>query len=307
MGCCPPNSPNADNGNSLSLTTDIESTGKPRDHVRFDQVSSFVGTDRPALKQDGEGPRRAIRLKSFGIDTCAVTNADFEKFVAATGYVTDAERFGWSFVFSGLLDSEVQAFAPVEAPWWRKIDAASWRRPTGAASSTARIETHPVTHVSWNDATAFAKWSGGRLPTEAEWEHAARGGNQDRRFPWGDDEPTDSRIFCNIWQGSFPTTNTAADGYAGTAPVDAFEPNPAGLWNMCGNVWEWCQDAFRTRSLTRAGKERDHMAAREQERLLKGGSYLCHISYCYRYRIAARMGRSPDTSTGHIGFRVAYD
>ena len=275
--------------------------------VRFAAGPSFVGTDRPHLRYDGEGPRRPVRLKAFTLETCAVSNDRFARFVAATGHVTDAERFGWSYVFQNFLDPALSAPAPLDTPWWRKIDGASWRRPFGPGSNLDGLADHPVVHVSWNDARAFAAWCGGRLPSEAEWEHAARGGAADRRYPWGEEEPTDGRILCNIWQGRFPDVNLATDGYAGAAPVDAFDPNPAGLFNMAGNVWEWCQDAFRTRSLARAGRERDRIAAAEKERTLKGGSYLCHVSYCYRYRIAARMGRSPDTSTGHIGLRVAYD
>lgn len=275
--------------------------------VRFEGGPSFIGTDRPALKPDGEGPRRPVRLKPFGLERFTVTNERFAAFVAATGYRTEAEAFGWSFVFQTFLDPKLSAPAPIDTPWWRKIDGADWAHPEGPGSSIAGREAHPVTHVSWNDAQAFATWVGGRLPTEAEWEHAARAGAADRRFPWGDDEPTDERIFCNIWQGRFPNLNTAIDGFAGTAPVDAFAANPAGLYNMAGNVWEWCQDPFRTRSLSRVGRERDREAAAEQERVMKGGSYLCHISYCYRYRIAARLGRNPNTSTGHVGFRVAFD
>jgi len=305
MSCCPP-SPARVGCASPAKTID-ETGGSPGAVVRFPDTASFIGTDRPFLKFDGEAPRRAVRLKAFGIETETVTNARFDAFVAATGYVTEAERFGWSFVFQIFLDENLSAPAPVETPWWRKIDGACWRAPEGPGSSVADRRDHPVTHVSWNDAVAFANWCGGRLPTEAEWEHAARGGADDRRFPWGDEEPTDSTILCNIWQGRFPDMNIAADGYTGTAPARSFAPNPAGLFNMAGNVWEWCADPFRTRSLARAGRERDRIAAAERERLMKGGSYLCHISYCYRYRIAARMGRNPDTSTGHIGFRVAYD
>ena len=163
-------------------------------------------------------------------------------------------------------------------------------------------------HVSWSDAAAFAAWAGGRLPTEAEWEHAAKGGDDGARFPWGAEEPTDTVAgLCNIWQGDFPHRNSVADGFAGTAPADAFRPNGFGLFNMCGNVWEWCADPFRVRSLSGAAKARNRAATAERERVMKGGSYLCHRSYCYRYRIAARSGRSPDTSAGHTGFRVAYD
>jgi formylglycine-generating enzyme len=275
--------------------------------ARFPGGPSSLGTDRPVLPYDGEKPQRWIKLRPFGLEVHTVTNERYDAFARATGYVTEAERFGWSFVFQTHLDRGLVAAAPNDQPWWRKIEGASWRRPYGPGSSFAGLKRHPVVHISWNDASQFASWCGGRLPSEAEWEHAARGGNADWRFPWGYEEPTDTRIFCNIWQGTFPHRDTAADGYHGTAPVDAFAPNSAGLYNMSGNVWEWCGDAFRTRSMTRVGRERDKRSAAEGARVLKGGSYLCHASYCYRYRIVARLGLAPDSSTGHIGFRVAYD
>lgn len=308
MSCCPPNRPGVSErelpGHSAPQGLEPDARGEI---IRFNGGASFIGTDRPGLRHDGEGPRRPVKLKPFGIEKHAVTNARFARFVAATGYVTEAEDYGWSFVFQTFLPPGFIAPAPSEAPWWRKVDGATWMAPFGVDSDLSGRDSHPVTHVSWNDARAFAEWCGGRLPSEAEWEHAARDGAGDRRFPWGDDEPDDDRIFCNIWQGRFPDLDTAADGFHGTAPVDAFAPNSSGLYNMVGNVWEWCNDPFRTRSLTRTGRERDRMAAMEKERILKGGSHLCHASYCYRYRIAARIGRAPDTSTGHIGFRVAYD
>ncbi|MEJ1158438.1 formylglycine-generating enzyme family protein [Prosthecomicrobium sp. N25] len=281
--------------------------GAPGDVVWFEGGPSFVGTDRPMLKPDGEGPRRKVQLRPYGLERSTVTNGRFRDFVAATGYVTEAERFGWSFVFQLFVDPTVTAPAPNEVPWWRAIDGATWAAPEGPGSSIEDRLEHPVVHVTWNDARAFAAWCGGRLPTEAEWEHAARGGPEDRRYPWGDEEPSDRTILCNIWQGRFPDLNTAVDGYLGTAPAESFAPGPAGLFNMVGNVWEWCEDPFRIRSMARDARVRDRAAVAEKERLMKGGSYLCHISYCYRYRIAARMGRSPDTSTGHTGFRIAYD
>jgi formylglycine-generating enzyme len=309
MSCCPKVSgppPPALQGRAVSSPSPSV-RGSPVEVVRFEGGPSFVGTDRPAVRADGEAPRRRVMLLPFGLERHAVTSQRFAGFVAATGYVTDAERYGWSFVFRTFLDPSLSAPAPVDTPWWCKTEGAAWHSPEGPGSDLAGRGDHPVTHVSWNDARAFAAWCGGRLPTEAEWEQAARAGPNDRRFPWGDEEPTDTRIFCNIWQGRFPDLNTAADGYAGTAPVDAFAPNPAGFHNMVGNVWEWCQNPFRTRSMSRIGRQRDRDAAAESERTMKGGSYLCHASYCYRYRIAARLGRNPDTSTGHVGFRVAYD
>ena len=268
-----------------------------------------MGTDASPLPQDGESPARLVTVKPFAIDPCAVTNASFSEFVAATGHRTDAERFGWSLVFKDFVPEGTEARASQEAPsWWRRIEGACWRHPEGPHSGIAERSDHPVVHVSWNDAVAFAAWAGGRLPTEAEWELAARGGLADARFPWGDREPDDDTFQpCNIWQGEFPGRNSCADGYAGTAPVDAYAPNGFGLFNMVGNAWEWCADAFRVRSLARAAVQRNEAARAAGERLLKGGSYLCHRSYCYRYRIAARTGVSADSSTGHVGFRLAFD
>ena len=269
---------------------------------------AVTGTDAPVFREDGEGPARRVTLRPFRIEAHAVTNRRFAGFVAATGYRTDAERYGWSYVFQDFLPPGSDAPSPPGTNWWRKVDGAFWAAPEGPGSSVEARQDHPAIHVSWNDATAFAAWAGGRLPTEAEWEHAAKGGDAAACFPWGAGEPSDEEAgWCNIWQGDFPRRNTGADGFLGTAPVDAFRPNGYGLFNMCGNVWEWCADAFRVRSLSGAAKARNRAAQAEHERVMKGGSYLCHHSYCYRYRIAARSGRSPDTSAGHAGFRVAYD
>lgn len=265
----------------------------------------MVGSDVPMVAADGEYPPRPLRLKPFAIEPAAVTNEQFATFVTQADYVTDAERFGWSYVFSGLLpDDHPPTQAVVGAEWWRRTEGARWDRPEGPRSTIDGRWGHPVVHVSWNDARAYAAWAGGRLPTEAEWEHAACSGGARRRFPWGEAEPTDDGPFhCNIWQGSFPGHNTMADGWAGTAPVDAFVPNAAGLFNMVGNTWEWCADAFRVRSLSRQAALPPGSPVR---RVTKGGSYLCHRSYCYRYRITGRTGNSPDSTTGHLGFRVAY-
>jgi formylglycine-generating enzyme required for sulfatase activity len=269
--------------------------------------AAVVGTDAPYFRDDGEGPARRVTLKPFRLDAHAVTNRRFAAFVAATGYRSDAERYGWSYVFHAFAPPAADQ-APEGTPWWRKVDGAFWGAPEGPGSTVVERLDHPAVHVSWTDAAAFASWAGGRLPSEAEWEHAAKGGDPVARFPWGSAEPgDDSTDLCNIWQGVFPVRNTGADGFVGTAPVEAFRPNGYGAFNMCGNVWEWCADPFRVRSLSGAAKARNKAAAAEAERVMKGGSYLCHLSYCYRYRIAARSGRSPDTSAGHTGFRVAYD
>ncbi len=268
-----------------------------------------VGTDAPIFEGDGEGPRRFVMLAPFRLDEAAVTNLRFRRFVDATGYVSEAERYGWSFVFAGHLSADNGGSARVSgAEWWRKVEGACWRAPEGPGSDLAERMDHPVVHVSHRDALAFAAWAGGRLPSEAEWEHAAHGGLTGAMFPWGDREPDEAGFLpCNIWQGAFPERDTGADGYRGTAPVRAFAPNGYGLFQMCGNVWEWNADAFRVRSLKRAAAAVNMTAAREGRHLLKGGSFLCHRSYCFRYRIAARIGNSSDSSTSHTGFRLAYD
>ncbi len=268
-----------------------------------------IGTDAPIFDSDGEGPRRFVPLPPFRLDETAVTNERFQRFVAASGHVSEAERYGWSFVFAGHLPKERKGSARVTgAEWWRKVEGACWHAPEGPGSDLAARTNHPVVHVSRRDALAFAAWAGGRLPSEVEWEHAARGGLTGATFPWGNREPDDVGFLpCNIWQGRFPQQDTGADGYRGTAPARDFAPNGYGLYQMCGNVWEWTADAFRVRSLKRAAQALNRAATREGRYLLKGGSFLCHKSYCFRYRIAARIGNTPDSSTSHTGFRVAYN
>lgn len=269
--------------------------------------NAFLGTNDKILADDGERPLRRVQIKPFRVMPTSVTNHMFREFADATGYVADAERLGWSFVFQSHLPAgmgDTQAVAA--APWWRKVEGASWRLLHGPGSEDDWNEDHPVVHVSWNDARAFAAWAGGRLPSEAEWEHAARGGLDDVRFPWGDREPDDVSFQpCNIWQGNFPTMNTGRDGFMATAPARSFEPNGYGLYNMCGNVWEWTVEPFMIRSVAKSARER--MKQMRGTKLLKGGSFLCHRSYCYRYRIAARTGNSPDSTSSHTGFRLVFD
>ena len=267
----------------------------------------FLGTDNPYHDIDEESPLRQNKQKPFLMDAHAVTNSQFSEFVDETGYVTEAEKLGDSFVFAGFLPQDTPFTQALhDVPWWRMVKGASWRVPFGPEVKELPKANHPVVHASWHDAMAYANWSGGRLPLEAEWEHAARGGLGDVMFPWGNDAPNDQDYFpCNIWQGRFPTQNTAKDGYIGTAPVDAYKPNKYGLFNMVGNVWEWTAQDFKVRSMKKSAKATH--AGKEGFKIVKGGSFLCHISYCYRYRIAARTVNSPDSATSHTGFRLVYD
>lgn len=276
------------------------------DRVDIPGGAGLIGTDRPLLAIDGESPLRTKRIKPFAMDTTAVTNARFRRFVEATNYITDAERLGDSFVFVHLLpDVSIPTQGVAAAPWWRVIDGANWAEPLGKGSAEACLPDHPVVHVSWNDAQAFARWANGRLPSEAEWEHAARGGLGDVRFPWGDKEPNDTDYFpCNIWQGQFPDNNLELDGYMATAPAQSFEPNGFGLFNMVGNVWEYTAQPFKVKSLKKSVRQAH--AGKAGYKLSKGGSFLCHASYCHRYRIAARTGTSADSTTSHQGFRLVY-
>jgi formylglycine-generating enzyme required for sulfatase activity len=275
---------------------------------------SMGSDDDEGFADDGEGPVRDVTLDAYRIDACAVTNREFAAFVAATGHVTDAERYGWSFVFAALVrpqDRERASRRSVAgAPWWFAIDGATWRAPEGPHSAIDLRADHPVVHVSWNDAAAYAAWAGKRLPTEAEWERAARGGLERMRYPWGDELKPGGRHRCNIWQGRFPSINTGEDGYLATAPVDAFEPNGLGLYNTSGNVWEWCADWWSAtwhRPPTPGTRQNPRGPSSGSEKAIRGGSYLCHASYCNRYRVAARSSNGPDSSTGHMGFRCAAD
>ncbi|MFY0408273.1 formylglycine-generating enzyme family protein [Solicola sp. PLA-1-18] len=287
--CCAPSGPARDDGPARAHAPGVSGV----ELVDVPGGTFTMGSDGPeAYPMDGEGPARDVTAGDVRIGRHPVTVGEWRAFVDATGHVSDAERFGWSFVFGGFLPDDFPPTRGVAAaPWWRQVEGADWAHPDGPQSDADGRDRHPVTHVSWRDASSFATWAGGRLPTEAEWEHAARGGLDGAVFPWGDELEPGGEHRMNVWQGTFPSRDTAADGWSGTSPVDAFSPNGYGLHDVTGNVWEWCSDAF------------DSSGAR----VSKGGSYLCHASYCRRYRPAARQGSGPDSSTGNLGFRLAVD
>jgi sulfatase modifying factor 1 len=283
----------------------VEKSSRPpllTEMVSIDGGAFLMGAEGPeTIPADREGPVREVELDAFWIDPCAVSNRRFAAFAEATGYVTDAERYGWSFVFGGLLPDEFpDTRGAIQAPWWRQVFGAYWRQPEGSHSSIEDRLDHPVVHVSWRDAEAFCQWSGVRLPTEAEWEYAARGGLVQKHFPWGDELEPDGEHRMNVWQGIFPSENTLEDGFLGTCPVDAFPANAYGLHNTSGNVWEWCRDLFDADG---AGAPQPAHPAGPEARATRGGSYLCHHSYCNRYRVAARSSNTANSSTGNTGFR----
>ncbi len=290
-------------------------SGSTEGMVRISGGSFLMGTeDKDRWVEDGEEPIREVSVNSFYMDACAVTNAQFVRFVDETGYVTEAEHFGWSFVFLNQLSAEDQKrLVPQtvrDVPWWYGVAAAGWRRPRGPQSDIESLMQHPVTHVTWNDAIAYCNWTGKRLPTEAEWEFAGRGGLEQQRYVWGNELTPSGTHRCNIWQGDFPKTDTAEDGFKWTCPVDHFEPNGYGLYNMAGNVWEWCSDWFSPswhKEHSCCAKKNPRGPESGDAKSMRGGSFLCHHSYCNRYRVAARTKNTPESSTTNLGFRCVRD
>jgi sulfatase modifying factor 1 len=288
------------------------SAGSTEGMVKLDGGPFLMGTDSSeGFAADGEGPIREIALDAFHIDAQPVTNAQFREFARATGYRTESERLGWSFVFAGHIAQERRAELVEDtvaiAPWWCKVAGSDWLHPEGPGSSVDARGEVPVVHVAWNDAAEFAKWAGKRLPTEAEWEYAARGGLEQARYPWGDELTPEGRHLCNIWQGSFPDRDLAEDGFDAPSPVRAFPANGYGLYSVSGNTWEWCLDWFHPAHHLAALRSNPTGPEQGHARVMKGGSYLCHASYCNRYRVAARTSNTPDSATTNIGFRCVRD
>lgn len=281
-----------------------------------------------------EYPRHTVSLPGFWIDATEVTNAQFRKFVEATGYVTTAEKKpDWEEMKKQLppgtpkpaddvLVAASLVFAPPAHPvplddasqWWSWKKGANWRHPQGEGSDIKGKDNYPVVHISWFDAAAYARWAGKRLPTEAEWEFAARGGAQDVIYPWGNEAVETGTPKANTWQGSFPDKNTGWDHFKALAPVKSFAPNKYGLFDMAGNVWEWCSDWYdanwytaqkNAKAVNPAGpaQSNDPMEPTTPKKVVRGGSFMCNASYCKGYRVTARMKTSPDTGLEHTGFR----
>ncbi|MCU6431369.1 formylglycine-generating enzyme family protein [Lacticaseibacillus paracasei] len=277
--------------------------------MRFKEIKggSFqMGTDdHIGFDEDYEGPPTIVRVPSFSMADTPVTNADFDDFIAATAYQTVAERLGSSFVFELLIPEEERVTYQhvAGAPWWLLVPGADWQHPYGAESSNIDLDNHPVVHVALEDALAYCQWSHSQLPTEAQWEYAAGAGTA-TTYPWGESLVDEHGFHANTWQGDFPNDNTAEDGFVGTVPVKSYEPNSNGLYQMIGNVWEWCRnprytllddfnaEQFKLGKVPAAG-----------EYAIRGGSFLCHCSYCNRYRTAARNGVDLQSTSSHLSFR----
>ena len=290
------------------------STGSTDQMIRLEGGAFLMGSDDEiGYADDGEGPIREVTLDPFYMDPYAVSNAAFADFISATHYKTDAQTFGYSYVFHLLLSAsqkrtlDMLGRTVTGLEWWYNVEGADWAHPFGPEADVQGLENHPVTHVSYRDALAYCKWAGKRLPTEAEMEYAGRGGLTGKRYVWGDELMPNNQHRCNIFQGKFPTYNSGEDGFIGTAPVDAYEPNGYGLYNMAGNVWEWVFDWWSPEFHLTGPRKNPIGPDSGERRVNRGGSYLCHDSYCNRYRVAARTSNTPDSSTGNLGFRCARD
>lgn len=315
--CCAPSSTTTGRSpvplSTKAAQSASERTTRPRPRIGLEDIpgGTFAMGDHfdEGYPQDGERPVHDVTLPGFRLAATAVTNAQFAAFVNDTGHVTAAEQFGVSAVFHLAFDGDTSDIVHRvdHTPWWLAVKGADWRHPDGPRSTISERQSHPVVHVSWEDASAYCTWAGTRLPTEAEWEYAARGGLDGRRFAWGDELMPRGQWRCNIWQGKFPVNNTEEDGYLTTAPVKSYRPNSYGLWQMAGNVWEWCQDWFDPIFYERSPRHSPTGPDIGTHRVMRGGSYLCHASYCHRYRVSARSSNTPDSTAGNIGFRCASD
>lgn len=271
--------------------TAVETTDKALDRragMILLKGGSFVMGSEKGMPD--ESPAHTVEIDSFWIDETEVSVADFEKFVRATNYQTEAERFGWSGVFN------------FEQQSWTRVDGANWRYPEGQENAPAK-PAEPVTQISWNDANAYAKWAGKRLPTEAEWEYAARGGLQEKMYAWGDELRPDGQIRANYWQGEFPTRNTTEDGFLQRAPIKSFAPNGYGLYEITGNVWEWTADFYAPDYYQTSARKNPTGAPSGAERTIRGGSFLCAENFCSNYRVAGRSHATPDSGLNNLGFR----
>jgi sulfatase modifying factor 1 len=309
--CCVPSKRHAAQlqfSRSMSEARERVSSGSVDGMIRLDGGRFLMGTDSAeAFPADGEGPVREITLDPVYMDARPVSNEQFREFIRTSGYQTESERFGWSFVFHTHVPKERIEDRALGVEWWCKVSGADWAHPEGPGSSIDARLSFPVTHVSWNDAAAYAKWAGKRLPTEAEWEYAARGGLEQRIYPWGDELTPEGKHLCNVWQGDFPNTDAGEDGFTGVGPADAFPPNDYGLFGITGNAWEWCSDWFHPTFHAAATTLNPVGPPQGTTKVMKGGSYLCHRSYCNRYRVAARTSNTPDSATTNISFRTVRD
>ncbi len=308
--CCVPNLADDISGQIISPSQQVISRSSSATDIRrhmiliSDGIFRMGSEDPMSYAADGEGPVRSVSVSEFLLDTCTVTNRDFMSFIDETGYITTADQEGWSFVFAGLLPDDFEPTRGVaDAPWWRQVFKANWQHPEGPHSTIEDRLRHPVVHVSWFDAVAYANWLGKELPSEACWEYAARGGLDGALFPWGDELNPDGKYLSNTWQGVFPARNSGEDGWYGTCPADHFPENGYGLHNMTGNVWEWCADWFAIPDGSVSPTVDPFGPATGNLKVQKGGSFLCHASYCSRYRPAARVGVSPDSTASNVGFR----
>jgi formylglycine-generating enzyme len=340
MACCQKKMPSRFTSNSFGYSTasyDLQNTTFQEGMVWIKGGEYLMGSSNEEGRAD-EYPQHKVKVNGFWMDQTEVTNAQFQKFVAATGYVTTAEKApdweelkkqlppGTPKPADSLLVAASLVFTPASQPvtldnasqWWRWVKGANWRHPEGPGSSIEGKDNYPVVHISWEDAQAYCKWAGKRLPTEAEWEYAARGGLINQPYSWGSEDVEIGKPKANTWQGHFPDVNTGKDGFERLAPVKSYAPNSYGLYDMAGNVWEWCSDWFssdyyeelkETVSINpkgpSSGYDPDEPAI--PKRVVRGGSFLCNASYCSSYRVSARMKTSPDTGLEHTGFRCIAD